>query len=278
MTGADITGQAGKGVVRQSLWVSAVAVILLIYDLTVRDLRTEHRNAAAGILISISQPILSGLAVYIFMNMLGTSSGKIRGDDLSFIVLGFIFFFLHIRTAASVAGSLRGDMLAHNRLSPFLLVAVKACSTGYKMTLALLLMLLLNYLIRGVFEMQLPLIFILTVFASWIGGVAVGVLMMAANRYLTWGGVLSSLYTRVMFITSGKFFVANQLPGFIRPLFDWNPLFHLLDQNRSAAFQHYTARTTSLEYPLIICAVVVVLAALVAHYVKANYSESFAPA
>ena len=56
--------------------------------------------------------------------------------------------------------------------------------------------------------------------------------------------MMNLVFTRVMFVTSGKFFVANAVPGWVRFYFDWNPLFHLVDQLRGAVFVNYTARQT----------------------------------
>lgn len=260
--------------VRQGLWVSTVAFITLVYSLVVRDLRTEHKNAALGILISVAQPLVAGLIFYVFMELMGSGVGHVRGDNMTFILLGFVIFFMHIRTVSAVTGALREDMLNHQRLSPFLLVSVKAISSAYKLILALLILFALNYLLRDVYEMQNLLVFLGVMFWCWLGGVAAGIIFMAAVRYLTWGALLQTAYIRIMFFTSGKFFVANGMPGFLRPYMDWNPLFHLLDQGRAAAFTNYTARTTTMEYPIMVYLVLLVVAMLVENYVRTNYSQS----
>lgn len=263
--------------VKQSFLVATVAFITLVYSLVVRDLRTEHKNAALGILISVAQPLIAGLIFYLFIKMMGSGAGQVRGDNMTFVLIGFVIFFMHIRTVTAVTGALREDMLNHQRLSPFLLVSVKAISAAYKLILAMLILLAMNYLLRDVYEMQDPLKFIVVIFWCWLGGVAVGIIFLAAVRYLTWGGLLQTAYIRIMFFTSGKFFVANGMPGFLRPYMDWNPLFHLLDQGRSAAFLNYTARTTNMEYPILVYLSVLVIAMLIEHYVRTNYSQSHMP-
>ena len=236
-----------KDTVKQSFMVAIFAFLSLVYSLIVRDLRTEHKNAAAGILISIGQPLVAGLIFYAFISMMGGRAGQIRGDNLTFVLLGFIIFFMHIRTVAAVAGALRPDMMNHQRLTPFLMVCVKAVSSGYKNILALIILLILNWVLRDVYEMQDPLLFIGVIFFCWFGGISVGIIFLALNRYFTWGPLIQTAYIRIMFFTSGKFFVANMVPGTIRPFMDWNPLFHLLDQGRAAAFLNYSARTTDMN-------------------------------
>ena len=266
-----------KTIVRQSFPVAVAAFLSLTYALLVRDLRTEHKNAALGILISISQPLMTGLVFYVFMNLLGGSAAPIRGDDLTFTLIGFILFFMHIRTANAVGGAIRRDMMNHQRLTPFLMVCVKAMASFYKNVLALLVMIALNYLLRGIYVMQDPLTFVLVVFWCWMGGVAAGLIFMALNRYFTWGPIVQSTFTRVMFFTSGKFFVASKLPAHFRPFMDWNPLFHLLDQGRGAVFLNYGARTTDMSYAIWVILAVLVIGFLVEHQVRVNYSASHSP-
>jgi len=62
----------------------------------------------------------------------------------------------------------------------------------------------------------------------------------------------SQLYMRANMIASGKMFVANNLPGFMLPYFDWNPLFHTIDQARGFAFINYNPFFSSITYPLVI--------------------------
>ncbi|MEM9232444.1 MAG: ABC transporter permease, partial [Pseudomonadota bacterium] len=191
--------------------------------------------------------------------------------------LGFILFFVHVRTVSAVAGALRQDMMNHQRLSPFLMICVKALGSLYKNAFALIIMLIANYLLRDVYEMQDAFHFAAVFFWCWFSAIGVGIIFLAMNRYFSWGSVLQTTYIRIMFFTSGKFFVANSLPGFIRPYMDWNPIFHLLDQGRDAAFLNYTARTTSMEYAILVSLGLLVLGYLIENYVRVNYSASQMP-
>ncbi|MEM1161602.1 MAG: ABC transporter permease [Pseudomonadota bacterium] len=277
MSNQDLSSLHQRDPVKQGFFTAFAAFLALVYSLVVRDLRTEHKNAALGILISVAQPLVAGIIFYTFISLMGGRAGQVRGDHLTFVLIGFILFFVHIRTVAAVAGALRQDMMNHQRLSPFLMVCVKAISSFYKNTFALLIMLVANYLLRDVWEMQDPYRFVSAYFWAWFGGIGVGILFLAAVRYFTWGALLQTTYVRIMFFTSGKFFVANSMPGFLRPYMDWNPMFHLLDQGRSAAFLNYTARTTNMDYPILVYVVLLVIGMLVEAYVRRNYSASQMP-
>lgn len=269
--------QPGSEATRQGFWVALTAFLMLVYTLTVRDLRAEHKNAALGILISIAQPLIIGLVFYFFMVVIGGRPGKIRGDDLTFVILGFVLFYMHIRTLAPVSGSLNRALMNHQRLSLFLMICVKATGAAYKHTLAVIVMLAMNYLFRDVYAMQDIGQFVTACFFCWLSGAAIGAIFIGLNYYVSWGPVVQTAYVRIMFFTSGKFFVANALPSRFRQFMDWNPLFHLIDQGRDAAFVNYTARTTSMEYPIIITLALVVLAMLVENWVRVHYSASQVP-
>lgn len=268
---------AEKSVVRQSFPVAAAAFASLVFALVVRDLRTEHRNASIGILISIGQPLVLGLIFYFLIDLFSIRGSLVRGDDLTFVMSGFVLFFLHLRTAGAVAGALKKDMMKHARATPFLLVAVKAVSAAYNNLLALIILMLANYLLRGVFELHDPLKFIAVLFWCWLGGVAVGMIFMALKHYFTWGKLAENSYARIMFLTSGKFFVANTIAPSLRAVLEWNPLFHLLDQGRDAIFLNYTAKTTSFVYPIAVILFLLALGFLAEHHVRRNYNASHFP-
>jgi ABC-type polysaccharide/polyol phosphate export permease len=40
------------------------------------------------------------------------------------------------------------------------------------------------------------------------------------------------------------------MPGYMLVFFDWNPLFHLIDQTRGFVFNNYFPHHSSIEYPM----------------------------
>lgn len=257
--------------------MATAAFLSLVYALVVRDLRTAHRGAAIGLLLSIGQPLAFGLTFYALLDLFSYRANAVRGDNLTFIMSGFILFFFHLRVASAVSGALKKDMLNHARATPFLLVTVKAISAGYTNLLALIVLILMNALLRGVYEMANPLGFLSVLFWCWLGGVAVGMNVMALKYYFTWGSLVENVYSRLMFLTSGKFFVANNIGPVMRAIFEWNPLFHLLDQGRDAIFLNYTAKTTTMVYPVVLILLLLALGFAAEHHIRRNYNASQTP-
>ena len=257
--------------------MASAAFISLVHALVIRDLRTAHKAASIGLLLSIGQPLIFGLTFYALMGLFSFRPTVVRGDNLTFVMSGFILFFFHLRTATTVAGALKKDMMNHARATPFLLVTVKAISAGYTNLLALIVLMLMNGLLRGVYEMDNPLGFITVVFWCWLGGVAVGMNVMALKYYFAWGPLVESVYSRVMFLTSGKFFVANNIGPLMRAVLEWNPLFHLLDQGRDAIFLNYTAKTTNMTYPIVVILLLLAIGFAAESHIRRNYNTNQFP-
>jgi len=260
---------------RQSFPIALQGFLSLVYAMTVRDLRIVQRNAALGIILAIATPLATTLIFYVLMEVMQMRSAPVRGDDLTFLLTGFMVFFFHIKTAGAVSGAVMPSMMPHQRATPFLFICVKACSAGYNNALAFIVILALNYLLRGVWEMQDPLWVIATVAVAWVYGIGIGMVFLALQRYFAWTQVLKLAYMRIMFFTSGKFFLGNNAP--FREFYDWNPLFHIIDQTRTGVFVNYTAHTTSLGYPLIFCFIALVVGFLGENYVRRHYSVSHFP-
>lgn len=266
-----------KDETRQSFLTSLSAFFALVFSLTVRDLRTENRSAALGILMTTGLVLTTALCFYFFTQLLGGRNAPIRTDGLTFTVVGFLLFFFHIRTAIAVAGALQPGLMRHPKATPFLFICVRAFATLYRMSIAMIILGLINYLLRDFWEMQNGLVLLLVLFTAWIGGVGVGMIMLAINRYFVWGNLVQTIYFRISFFTSGKFFVAGHIPNWMHSAMDWNPLFHLLDQARGAIFLNYAATTTSLLYAIGIYYALLCIGFMVEHYVRSTFSVSHAP-
>ncbi len=76
-------------------------------------------------------------------------------------------------------------------------------------------------------------------------------------------------------IASGKMFVANALPSFMISMFDWNPLFHLIDQARGFAFINYYPRNSNWEYPIYVTIALIMLGLISEFYTRRHASASW---
>jgi ABC-type polysaccharide/polyol phosphate export permease len=88
-------------------------------------------------------------------------------------------------------------------------------------------------------------------------------------------GMITAIYQRVNMIASGKMFVANMLPGSMIALFDWNPLFHCIDQARGTIFLNYNPHYTSVEYPVWLALVCLMIGLMGEFYTRRHASASW---
>ena len=80
---------------------------------------------------------------------------------------------------------------------------------------------------------------------------------------------------RANMIASGKMFVANTLPPTMVMMFDWNPLFHIIDQCRGFTFANYFPHKTDLYYPIYILIVLVVIGLMGEFFTRQYASNSW---
>jgi ABC-type polysaccharide/polyol phosphate export permease len=112
---------------------------------------------------------------------------------------------------------------------------------------------------------------------AWFTGAAIGMVLFALRPWFpTPVSVIATIYQRANMIASGKMFVANSLPPAMLSLFDWNPLFHAIDQSRGFAFVDYNPRNSNWEYALIVGVVFMTLGLMGEFYTRKKASSSWA--
>ena len=111
---------------------------------------------------------------------------------------------------------------------------------------------------------------------AWFTGCAVGLVLLAVKPWFpTFVSVFTQVYQRANMIASGKMFVANALPPTMLMLFDWNPLFHCIDQARGFVFINYFPRNSNIEYPIIAALVLIMLGLMGEFYTRQHVSSSW---
>ena len=111
---------------------------------------------------------------------------------------------------------------------------------------------------------------------AWVAGAAIGMVFLALKPWFpTFVSIASTVYARANMIASGKMFVANTLPTFMLKMFDWNPLFHTIDQSRGFIFINYYPRNSSITYPLVLGLIFLMLGLMGDFYTRKNASLSW---
>jgi ABC-type polysaccharide/polyol phosphate export permease len=257
---------------------SALVIAELVYHTTVRNVRKGHANAFMAIVSNLFTAIILVLAFYVMFSVLGLRGAKLRGDFLLYLMSGIFLFLTHVKTVGAVAGAEgpSSPMMQHAPMNTIISISAAALSTLYIQTLTLVVLLFVYHVAFTPISIAEPVPAFGMFLSSWFVGVAVGLVLLALKPWFpTFVGLFTMVYQRANMVASGKMFVANSLPSFMLAMFDWNPLFHLIDQCRGFTFVNYFPRYTSIEYPLYIGIVLLVIGLMGEFYTRQYASFSW---
>lgn len=258
---------------------SAYATARLIYHATVRQLRMSHGNAVLGLVINILQSLMMLAVFFVIMNFAGLRSVAVRGDYLLYIMSGIFMFMTHTRAVKAVVGSPgpASPMMLHAPMTTAISISASALAALYTQVLSAAIILFLYHALFTPITIDQPVGAVAMLLLSWFSGCAIGMILLALKPWFPrFVNIATNLYRRANMIASGKMFLANTLPSAMLPMFDWNPLFHTIDQARGFAFLNYTPRVTSIDYPLYLSLTLLMIGLMGEFYTRKHASVSWA--
>jgi ABC-type polysaccharide/polyol phosphate export permease len=260
---------------------SFLYILELIYHNSVRSVRKSHGNAFMAIFMNMLQTIIFVLAFYFMFQILGMRGTALRGDFMIYIMTGVFLYMTHTKTLGAVAGSEgpASPMMQHAPMNTAIAIAAAMVSTLYIQVLSLFAVLFVYDVAFNPFVMEEifdPIGCMAMVLLSWFSGAAIGLVFLAVKPWFpTPVSILSTIYQRANMIASGKMFVANTLPSYMLVMFDWNPLFHTIDQSRGYAFVDYNPRNSDWEYALYLSIVLIMIGLMGEFYTRKHASASW---
>lgn len=257
---------------------SALTILELIYHSIVRSVRKTHNNAFAAIFFNVLQMLVFVLAFFVMFSLLGLRGSAIRGDFLLYIMSGIFLFITHTKSMMAVVGSEgpASPMMQHAPMNTIIAIASAALGALYIQVLSMGIILFGYHVIFKpiVIEEPVPAFGMLVV--AWFTGAALGLVLLALKPWFPQAvSIFSTIYQRANMIASGKMFVANSLPGFMLAMFDWNPLFHTIDQARGFIFINYNPRYTDWHYAVWVGVVLVMIGLMGEFYTRRHASLSW---
>ena len=187
-------------------------------------------------------------------------------------------FMTHTKAigAVSSADGPTSAMMKHAPMNPIISIAAAALGVLYLQILAALIILFFYDAIFSPITIDQPIQTFGMFLLSWISGVAIGMILLSARPWSpTVIGILATLFQRANMIASGKMFVGNSLTPKRLHLFDWNPLFHTIDQGRGFVFLNYTPRNSTIEYPVKVIVVCMVIGLMLEFFTRKYASASW---
>ncbi len=264
--------------VKTSTLRSAVSLAEVIYHATVRSVRKTHANAFMGLLVNMVQTMILVMVFYFMFAVLGLRSSAIRGDFLVYIMSGIFLYMTHTKTIGAVAGSEgpTSPMMQHEPMNTFVAICASAFGALYIQSLTVIVVLFIYHVAFTPVDIVNPVGAFAMILLAWFSGVGIGMIFLALKPWFPqFVAIASTLYTRANMLASGKMFVANTLPFYILKLFDWNPLFHTIDQARGFAFINYNPHYSNITYPVLVSVTLILIGLMGESYTRKHASISW---
>lgn len=260
---------------------SAVSLLELIYHNTVRTVRKAHGNAFMSIAVNVFQSLLFILFFYVMFALMGLNGLTLRGDFVIFLLTGVAMFMTHNKAIGAVMSSEgpASAIMQHAPMTTFVSIVSSLLSVLYIQVITIFVILFIYDIAANPYvltEIVDPASVMGMLLLSWFSGGAIGMVFLALKPWLPGvANTVSNLYRRANMIASGKMFVANALPAFVLPMFDWNPLFHTIDQARGYAFINYVPRNTDWSYVVYLSLAMLMIGLMGEFYSRKHASASW---
>jgi ABC-type polysaccharide/polyol phosphate export permease len=263
----------------QTNTASAFGMLELIFHGAVRAVRKGHRNAIVGLLLNIFQTVVLILVFWIMGTYLGIMRNAIHGSNFVLYIMSGVFMFMTHTQAIGAVSRAEGPtsaMMMHAPMNTIVAIASAALSQLYLQTLSAAVVLYVYHAAFTPITIHDPVGMMAMFLLAWASGVAIGMIFKAATPWQPeFFGVATSIYSRMNMIASGKMFLANQMPTKTRNFFDWNPLFHTIDQTRGFVFLNYAPRYTSIDYAVKIMLICMLIGLMGEFYTRKHASISW---
>jgi ABC-type polysaccharide/polyol phosphate export permease len=256
----------------------ALNTLDLSFHAAARKVRQGHRNAVLAILLSVVQSLLFIAAFYLMFTVLGQRGAAVRGDFMLYLLTGVFAYLTHVQAVQKIMGAetSTSPLMQHAPMNTLVAILSSALCSLYTQTVSLLILLLILQ------TMVAPLTFhdwpgaLMMFLLAWASGCGIGLLLMALKPWMPDAvKIIQMIYIRANMIASGKMFVANMLPTAMIAFFDWNPLFHIIDQARGFTFVNYFPHHSTWDYPLYATLVLLLVGFMGEAYTRKHASVSW---
>ncbi|AHM03439.1 ABC transporter, permease protein [Roseibacterium elongatum DSM 19469] len=248
------------------------------YHASVRKVRQTHGNALLAIGLSLLQSLMFIAAFYFMFNLMGTRTAAIRGNFTLYLLTGIFLYLTHIQAVSQIlkAEGPTSSMMQHAPMNTLVAILSAALSTLYVKMISLLVILFVIHVLMEPVEIHNWSGALMMYLLAWGSGCAVGLVFLALKPWAPdFVNIAQMVYIRANMIASGKMFVANMLPGFMINMFDWNPLFHIIDQARGYTFVNYFPHNTNWQYAFYVTIGLIFLGMLGDFYTRKHASASW---
>lgn len=243
------------------LWQAFKVQNRVIHASILREIHTRFGQSKLGYIWALFEPmayILTLLAIFSAMDR----GAPVPGIDLAlFFFAAIIPWLLFSRIANGVSRTIKANrpLLTYPHVKTIDLMFTQVILEFVTLSLVAAIYLLGAMYLGISVVIERPLDVLLALFLAAFLGFGFGMLSSTVRLYWPSYGNFQSVFMRILFFTSGKFFVADTLPGTLKDWLWYNPLLHIVEWVRSAFFISYESRFYDPHYPMIFALVLVFL-------------------
>nr|CAA6828273.1 MAG: Capsular polysaccharide ABC transporter, permease protein KpsM [uncultured Thiotrichaceae bacterium] len=236
------------------LWQALKVQGRVIHASILRETRTRFGRSKLGYFWALFEPMAY------MLTLLAIFSAMERGTPIAGVELSMFFFtaiipwllFSRISGAVSKAIKSNKPLLTYPQVKATDIMVALVLLEFSTLFLVAIIYLGGSFYIGDFTGIEKLLEVLLALFLATLLGFGFGLLSSTARLYWSAYNNFQSVFMRIMFFTSGKFFVAESLPGTLQEWLWYNPLLHVVEWMRSAFFNSFESGFYDLRYPVVV--------------------------
>jgi capsular polysaccharide transport system permease protein len=225
----------------------------VIWALMLRKFRADYGHRKLGVFWAFLPPLFTvAFFVAIFTVIKAGQAAPIGHDPAPFIALGLMNLQFYRSVLGGIAGSLRRgkSLLIFPRVKVYDLYIA-----AYLLEVAILVVVFTVFMAAFIFFGLIPMPeefdrVLLPLLISSMLGVGVGYIHAVLSLKVVGWAMVWTVIGRIVFLTSGLFFVADGMPLALQEWLYYNPILHLTEWLRSGYYANYESRFLDPAYPL----------------------------
>jgi capsular polysaccharide transport system permease protein len=245
----------------------------VIWALMLRKFRTDYGHRRLGLLWAFIPPLFTVAFFVLLFSIIHQGPSAPIGHDLApFIALGMMNLQFYRGTLGGIAGSLRRGkrLLIFPRVKIFDLYI-----SAFLLEIAILVVVFSVFMAAFVFFGLIPPPdefdrVLMPLLISSVIGVGVGFIHAVLSLKVVIWSMIWAMIGRIVFITSGLFFIADGMPLALQQWLYYNPILHLSEWLRSGYYADYESRFLDPVYPLAFMLAVLIIGFAVERVFRAD--------
>lgn len=227
--------------------------VRIVFALIMRDMATSYGRSAMGYVWAVLEP-LGAIAVLSLAFQMALRNPALGESFPLFYATGYIPFALYNAMQGKISSAVRENakLLFYPRVN-----YIDAIIARFVLT-ALTQLLVATILFTGIIwfseinqKIQLDEVMISMMSAAFLG-LGIGVFNLVVQFFLPSWRTIWNIFTRPLFLVSCVFFLFDTLPTWAQTMLWYNPLVHVVGQNRVGFYSVYEGDYIALSYPVTI--------------------------